>query len=534
MINTEASATPATVTTQQPEKKKRKWRWARHQPRWWGKWHLYLGIFAGIIVSVVGATGSILVFQDEIDEALNPQLFHTLAKEKKIPLVEIVPLIRQKYPDLQFSYIFEEEDNPNLTYSLYDGAAEQQIFINPYTAEIAGKRLYTSSFISIVTSIHRTLLIPVAGRYIVGISSLILLILTITGLRLWIPQKWKQLKSVLTVNFKMSAKRQNYDWHNVLGFYSSPVVALLSLTGFCITFSMLVIPMLFILSGKSPQGVAQLLGAKSHYTTGATPLPLIKVADIAKQAMPEGRIAGIALPGPKDTLGNYRLDLEVPGLPKSGKRAMLVVDQYTGKILLNNQKDFPNVGNAYLSWLTPIHYGSFGGRPTQILALIAGLIPLALAITGFIIWWPRYKKQRRSDKKQAEKQRATNYTPPAAITQPLPQPARYGWNYFWQHSKKGFIYAGWLLVIGLIMGALYGLPSGIIIQPAVFTVAFTTVLVVLNFAVALLTFIVCLLFLAPFKKMSKAVIKYFAISLSFTIVFMLIYMILLNTGLQTF
>lgn len=535
MINTEASNIPTTTVVQQPAKKKRKWHWARHQPRWWGKWHLYLGIFAGIIVSVVGVTGSILVFQDEIDEALNPTLFHTLEKDRKIPLAEIVPLIRQKYPTLQFSYIFAEEDKPNLTYQLYDGATQQQIFINPYTAEIAGKRLYTSSFISIVTNIHRTLLIPMAGRYLVGISSLILLILTITGLRLWIPQKWKQLKSVLTVNFKMSAKRQNYDWHNVLGFYSSPVVALLSLTGFCITFSMLVIPLLFILSGKSPQGVAQLLGAKSHYTAGAVPLPLTKVADIARQVMPEGRIAGIALPGPKDTLGNYRLDLEVPGLPKSGKRAMLVIDQYTGKVLLNNQKDFPNVGNAYLSWLTPIHYGSFGGRPTQLLALIAGLIPLALAITGFIIWWPRYKKQRRSDKKQAEKQRIAPATTIHTISpQPLSQPARYTWKYFLQHSKKGFMYAGWLLGVGMMMGALYGLPSGIILQPTVFTVAFTTVLVVLNFAVALPIFLACLVFLAPFKKMSKLVIKYFAVSLSLTVVFILIYILLLNTGLHTF
>jgi hypothetical protein len=156
-----------------------------------------------------------------------------------------------------------------------------------------------------------------------------------------------------------------------------------------------------------------------------------------------------------------------------------------------------------------------------------------LAITGFIIWWPRYKKQRRSDKKQAEKQRTANYAA-TATTQPFPLPTRYGWNYFWQHSKKGFFYAGWLLTIGMTMGALYGLPSGIVIQPAVFTIAFTTVLVVLNFAVALLTFITCLLFLAPFKKMSKAVIKYFAISLSLTVVFMLIYMLLLNTGLQTF
>ncbi|WP_029279647.1 PepSY domain-containing protein [Pedobacter borealis] len=44
--------------------------WAKHQKRWFGKWHLYVGIIAGAIVAFVGVIGSILVFQDEIDRGL--------------------------------------------------------------------------------------------------------------------------------------------------------------------------------------------------------------------------------------------------------------------------------------------------------------------------------------------------------------------------------------------------------------------------------------------------------------------------------
>ncbi|MEJ0101733.1 MAG: PepSY-associated TM helix domain-containing protein [Bacteroidota bacterium] len=372
-------------------------RWATHQQQWWGKWHLYLGIISGLIVAVVGVTGSILVFQDEIDRSLNPSLFIVLEKQRKIPLEEIIPMVKKNNPQLQFDYILNDDDKPNHAYYLYNFATEEQVFINPYTAEISGKRLYESGFIHWVTEIHRTILIPVAGRYIVGIASLILLILTITGLRLWIPQKWRQLKSVLSVKFSGSFKRQNYDWHNVLGFYSSPVIALLSLTGFCITFSFIIVPLLFILSGKSPQDVEGVLGAKSIYSNGAVQLPIEKIAAIGKEILPEDRIAGIAFPG--DSIGNFRLDMAAPGLPKSGNREMLLIDQYSGKVLLNSRTDFPNVGNAYLSWLTPIHYGSFGGRPTQVIALIGGLIPLLLFITGFIIWWPRYKKQKRQKDK---------------------------------------------------------------------------------------------------------------------------------------
>ena len=92
--------------------------------------------------------------------------------------------------------------------------------------------------------------------------------------------------------------------------------------------------------------------------------------------MPGSRIGGMGLPN--DSTGVYRFDILSPGSPEGGKREMLVFDQYSGKILLNSRKDFPNAGEAYLAWLQALHYGSFGGLPTKILACLGGLSPMAL------------------------------------------------------------------------------------------------------------------------------------------------------------
>ncbi|RPD38664.1 PepSY-associated TM helix domain-containing protein [Chitinophaga barathri] len=493
--------------------------WAKHQQRWFGKWHLYLGIVAGAIVAFVGVTGSILVFQDEIDRALNPELFLVMEQQHRMSIPEVVPVIKNKYPDIRFDYLLMDvEDKPNRAYRLFNFNTEDEFFINPYTGGLSGKRIHESSFIHIVTELHRTLLIPVAGRYIVGLSSLCLLILTISGLRLWIPQKWNQLKAMLTVKFSAGFKRQNYDWHNVLGFYSSPVVALLSLTGFCITFSPLVIALLFILNGQNPQGVAALLGAQSTYTAGAKTLSLDEVVSITGETMPGARIAGLAFP--VDSTGNYRLDLVGQGAPKSGKREMLILDQYSGRVLLNSRTDFPPSGNAYLSWLTPIHYGSFGGRPTQVLALIGGLMPLALFVTGFIIWWPRYRKQ--------------NGKPKERIRILIHTGIRSRMQYFFTMFKKGCRYALYCLAVTLLMGVLYGLASGLVIEPAVFAVSFTALLVVMNFLVALPVWGVHFFFLAPFRKGSRKIVRYFALSLSFLLVFLVSYLLLMNTGMGIF
>lgn len=139
-------------------------RWAQHQKRWFAKWHLYLGIIAGAILVIVGLTGSILVFQDEIDMALNKDFFETMKGQKRYTIEEVVPIVKQKYPDKEFEYVmYADVKKPNATFRFFDFHTESEFFTNPYTAALCGKRMYESSFIHIVMDIHRTLLVPAAG-----------------------------------------------------------------------------------------------------------------------------------------------------------------------------------------------------------------------------------------------------------------------------------------------------------------------------------------------------------------------------------
>lgn len=507
-----------------------KWRkislWAKHQKKWFGKWHTYLGIFAGAILAFVGITGSILVFQDEIDYELNKNLFEVTAKQHRYSVVELIPIIKKNYPDLKFDYITSgKTDSPIEAYSVSNFKTEQQTFINPYTGKISGKRIYSSSFIRVITDLHRTLLVPVIGKYIVGFASLSMLILIISGLRLWLPKKLNQLKSALTIKFDGKFKRKNYDWHNTLGFYSFPVVFMIALTGFCITFSNVVIAFLFIFSGKNPVGVAQLLGSKSAYTINAKPINLNLLPEITERQMPGARLIAVGMPA--DKYGTYRLDILKGTKPVGGQREMIIIDQYTGKILLNSRADFPNVGEAYLGWLTPIHYGSFGGRPTQVLALLGGLIPVTLFITGIIIWWPRFKKRKENQyhltEKKPEQLKESKTTKKSSL-----------WKTFVTNLVLGFKYAGILLPITFLSGAIYGLISGLIIQPAIFAIAFLSIVIAMNFIFALLIETFNLIFLTPFKRGKHSITRYFALSFSFLLIYLCAYILILNTGLKIF
>lgn len=490
--------------------------WDRHQKTWYGKWHLYLGIIAGFIIAIVGITGSILTFREEIDAALNPKLFKSISEKPKLSLVETYNIFHKAHPETIINYLYKPSEDPNASYIFYEFASEKQIFVNPFNGQICGKRLYESGFINIVTDIHTSLLIPKVGTYIVGIASLILLILTISGLRLWIPKKWKHLKEVLTVKKGASGKRQNYDWHNVLGFYSAPVVSLLALTGFCISFYLPIVAIMFALSGKNPKIVADIYSMKSTNEKTISTLPLEKIVSIGESHVSSSQAMGIALPA--DSVGSYRLDIIANGTAKSGRREMVVIDQYSGKILATSTQ-FPNVAQGILSWMTPLHYGTFGGMPTRIIALIGGLIPAALFVTGFIIWWPRWRKQRHSTK--PVKRKIVDFSQLKS-------------NTFLANLKSGFKYAFWMVLVSIVCGVVYGLVSGIVIQPAAYAIIFTVPIVLVNFIVALVTNVLHMVILMPFKKKFKSLFRYFAFSSAFMLVYGVLYFLLMNTGLKIF
>lgn len=485
-------------------RKLRKIQWAYHQKRWFGKWHLYVGIFAGFILAIVGLTGSILVFQDEIDQALNPELFEVVKTQKRIPIEEIIPVIQSKYPCIKFEYIMDtDENNPFSTYRFYGSDDDHEYFINPYTAELSGKRIASSAFIRVVTTIHRTLLIPQAGRYIVGLAALCLLILTISGIRLWLPKKLKNLRKSLSVDFRTSFKRQNYDWHNVLGVFSAPVVISLALTGLVITFNTLFIALLFLFNGRSPQSTASIFGSKSTFIPYQKPLSPKQLSEKIYKLFPDSKIKGISIP--KEKNGSYRFDVYKKGTPKTGERMLFIVDQYSGKILVNSETDFPNTGKSYLSWVTPIHYGTFGGWPTRILALFGSLIPPALFITGIIIWWPRFKKQRKNN----------NFAKTAVKASKEKSLENISFSFYF---RNGIRYALVILGSSLLCGALYGMISGIVKAPAFFMAYYISMIVVVNFIISVICYIFRLIGLI-FRKQGKPLMRYFAYSLAFVMVF---------------
>lgn len=104
---------------------------------------------------------------------------------------------------------------------------------------------------------------------------------------------------------------------------------------------------------------------------------------------------------------------------------------------------------------------------------------------------------------------------------------------FIQEMKRGFKYAGMFMVVVGAMGMIYGLFGGLFITPMMFAMTLLGIFVVLNFPIALILGVINL-FPSLFRRGSKRLQRYFALSLSFTLVFLAFFAVLKFANIEVF
>lgn len=221
------------------------WNWRKI----WLKTHLWLGLALGLFLSVIGLTGSALVFFQEIDKALNPQLRIVAAPPEGRaawrPLEEIADTARRAIPAgsyLGWCYWPQNDDGTFLFYYCVDNPRSgkpdtHQVFVDPYSAKVTGTRVWHSSenlledaFVAFLFKLHYALLVSGIGDVTVGIIAILAFVSTVSGVVLWWPRngKWR---NAFTVKWPARSERLNYDIHRLAGLFLLPVALAVLLSG---------------------------------------------------------------------------------------------------------------------------------------------------------------------------------------------------------------------------------------------------------------------------------------------------------------
>ena len=361
--------------------------------------HRYIGLAVGIILVIVGLTGSLLVFQHEMDDWTIQQRFgHVVLQEQRLSTGTLVDKVKAAYsnhPDWRVGQVqmLPKQEFYNIRLNRPDDT-QWEVFVNPYTGVIMGDRQRETAFFSRVLDLHYTLMGGDGGRKLVGIAALLLCVLSVTGIMLW--SGWQKLISGFKIKWNAHTKRVNYDIHKVAGIITAVFLTATAFTGFCWNFYEQAEPAIYAatFTPKPPE-------VKSTLVIGKPTLKLDEILRSSDVALPGATNTFINLPKkPEDVFEIYK---KVPG-DSDDFNSYVKLDQFSGNVLYVQDSRRGGLGERVLNSFTPIHYGTFGGLLTRIFYVFVGLSPLVLFITGFVMW--RYRYQAKSGSQMNARQPA--------------------------------------------------------------------------------------------------------------------------------
>jgi uncharacterized iron-regulated membrane protein len=334
--------------------------------------HRYIGLAVGLLLIWVGLTGSLLVFEDEIDQLIVAHQFaKVIPQGQRISVESALNFVTAAYanrPDLKPTSIITLPEKDTYIVRLTPKEGEnREVFVNPYTGAILGDRGQETSLRFKMIDLHYSLLAGKTGEVIVGIAGLLLFVLAITGLVLW--PGWRKLISGFKIKLNAHPKRAHFDIHKVSGIISAVFLTLIAFTGFCWNFTDFTKPAIYALTltPTLSEPVSQLVSGKST-------LGLDEILEKSALALPGAVTTFISLPKkPDDVFSVYQ---KLPQEINSYGNSAVYLDQYSGEILrIDNALKAP-LGDRILNSFYPLHYGTFGGLPTRIFYVFVGLSPL--------------------------------------------------------------------------------------------------------------------------------------------------------------
>lgn len=370
------------------------------------KIHLWLGLSSGLIVIILGITGCLYVFEEELRPVVHDYYYTDQVIEKKLPISRIIEIAKKANKNQKQSLSgcqiinkddrtvivwFFEELNPD-AFWYWNQYHTTYIYVDPYNGAVKKHEDFNLEFFVFIRMLHQTLCFnSKIGDPITGTATIIFIISLITGLILWWPKNKQAAKQRFWFKWKDSTKwkRKNYDLHNILGYYSMIFALIIALTGLVWAFDCYDKGLQWLFNGGKTYKKERIVSDTTHYTTNNS---IDKIYASVKQSHPEAKSYYLFIPQENDSLATYNTFIRYKSRFDD---TAIDFDRYTAKPLRTIRYEDKNNGEKFRFLNYDLHVGSILGFPGKVLAFFASLIAASLPITGFLIWWGRNNKNKK-------------------------------------------------------------------------------------------------------------------------------------------
>ena len=357
--------------------------------------HLFLSLVSGIFIMMACFTGSILVFEEDLQHSIyHDRYFVQQQGELQLPVGSVLANLKKEFPEAKVSGVKIHSDpsrNLEIAVSLpgKDGKSDPQkltAFADPDTGRVVELYSYADSFFSTVEDMHRRLLGTDIGKLIMGTSTLLFLFIMITGVILWWPKNRAMLKQYSSIKWKANWKRLAYDFHHALGIYTVIFLFIFAFTALAWSFQWFN-DGIYKVTNSSKEPI------KPPTSTIVDSLGKAGIDDVLANAytrFPNAVFYNISLP--KDSTSVFGVNMLSRTAIHQNATDNHYYDQYSGAYLKTVAFGDRPIGQQIRASFKPIHTSSIFGLPTKILGFLVCLIGTTFPITGVIMWLSRIKK----------------------------------------------------------------------------------------------------------------------------------------------
>lgn len=360
--------------------------------------HLISGLSAGILIFIMCVSGAFLSFEPNIldfAESGMKNVQPASSDAKRLPVGEIIEKVKAAKPEAKPSNITLKNDRGAA--AVVSLGRDGQIFVNPYSGEITGEGAKDwRGFFRTVEDAHRWLVLSGGGRDVGrelnGAANVLFLFLAISGLYIWFPRKlaWWNFKPVLWFRRGLRGKARNFNWHNVIGFWSSLVLVVLTATAVVISYQWAG-NLVYTLTGNEPPKGQQRSPNQEKDAPQTVPENL---EDLWTKAESHTNWKSIGLRLPIEKEANFTIE-EGIYRNKFG-RSSLTLDSATGEVSKWESYGEQNSGRQLRSWIRFTHTGETFGLIGQFIGFLACFGGAFLVWTGFSLALRRFQNWRNS------------------------------------------------------------------------------------------------------------------------------------------
>ena len=195
--------------------------------------HWFLGITAGLILSIMGVTGAIYSYEPQILKWMNSDSYTVQVQEQdKLSPAQLYQHFQTQNPEMKINSITVAQDpSASSTVNIVKEGARRgyNMMVNPYTAEVLPE-IKGREFFQFVQQLHRNLTVGPVGKQITGACALMLIFFVLSGLYLRWPKR-HSVKQWLAVKPQLKGRNFIWDLHAVVGTWVVIFYLILACTG---------------------------------------------------------------------------------------------------------------------------------------------------------------------------------------------------------------------------------------------------------------------------------------------------------------